>query len=70
MIDVPRFREISERNALIRYIWDNRNPYENAESITRLQRKIIEDNPEMDTTRNIAKRANHECAIREFINEN
>ena len=53
-------REIKERNRLIRYVWDNHNPYENSESITRIQRKIITDYPFLDTENNIAKRANRE----------
>lgn len=60
MVEVPFYREIQNRNALIRYIWDNHNPYENAESCTRIQRKIITDYPLLDTQNNIKKRANRE----------
>ena len=59
--------EIMERNRLIRYVWDNRNPYENCESVTRIQRKILAERPDLDTEKNIKKRANRECAVREFV---
>jgi len=67
MIENPLFREISARNQLIRYVWDNHNPYENAESITRLQRKIIADNPQLDTKANITKRSNRETLYHEYF---
>ena len=67
MEENPLFREICERNRLIRYVWDNRDPYENSESITRLQRKILAERPDLDTEKNIKKRANRECAVREFV---
>ena len=59
--------EIMERNRLIRYVWDNRNPYENSESITRLQRKILAERPDLDTAKNIKKRANRETTYNNYF---
>jgi hypothetical protein len=67
MIEDSDFREIKNRNALIRYVWEEKDAHLNAESVTRIQRKILAEHPELDTPSNQAKRANRECAMREFV---
>lgn len=67
MVENKDFREIKNRNALIRYVWEEKDAHLNAESITRLQRKILAEHPDLDTPSNQAKRANRETAIREYI---
>lgn len=59
--------QVKERNRLVRYVWDNRNPYQSSESITRVQRKILAERPELDTRENVKKRANTETAFHEYF---
>lgn len=65
----PDFRNIKKRNVLIRYIWNMIDQDIPSESITRLQRKILADHPELDTENNIEVRANSETAYHEFFRE-
>ena len=71
MIQYPEFRSIKGkyRNRLIRYIWSEYNEDIPSESITKLHRKVLADNPELDTEDNIDNRANAETAYRDWTKE-
>jgi hypothetical protein len=64
----PHLRELEYQNNLIRFVWEEIGEVK-AGSILTLARKILRENPEMDTKRNKEERANAETAHKEYARE-